>query len=175
VSPRVAVVGLVALPALWLVATVLMFVSPSLDAPARADAVVVFGAEISSRLDTGLRLTEQGVAPTLVLTVPDGWNDGAICSRPMSVEIVCVNPDPPTTRGDARVTGTLAEERGWESVALVTSDYHALRARLLLERCYDGSVEVAADGQAGELRRKVSRIAHEWGGLVQSLVWARSC
>lgn len=156
-------------------ATVVLFVWPATDAPRRADAVVVFGAEVPARLQEGQRLVERGVAPILVLTVPVGWEESSICGRSVPVDTICLNPEPPTTRGDARAAASLADERGWRSVALVTSDYHAFRARLLLERCYRGKVELIGAKEIGDFKREVSRILHEWGGFAQALTWKRGC
>lgn len=170
-----AAVAFVLLVVLFVAATLVLFVWPDTDAPRSADAVVVFGAEVPARLEEGQRLVERGVAPILVLTVPVGWEEGSICDPAGPADVICVHPQPPTTRGDARAAATLAEERGWRSVALVTSDYHAFRARLLLERCYRGEVALIGAQEPDGLKRDLSRILHEWGGFAQALTWGHGC
>jgi len=154
-------------------ATVRLFVWPSTSAPRRTDAIVVFGARSPERLPDALRLANDGLAPVLVLMSPS--EERSVCRDRPSFDVICRIPEPFTTRGEARSLGRLASERGWESVLLVTSTYHLTRARLLLERCFDGRVYGFASGMSDGFERNVERIAHEWGGLVAALTASRDC
>ncbi len=71
------------------------------------------------------------------------------------------------------MVAALAEKRGWRSLALVTSTYHVTRARLLLDRCFEGRVDVV-DAKPSD-RLPVRSIVHEWGGLAYALSVARGC
>lgn len=147
-----------------------LFVWPSTGDVGHADAVVVLAGGEGERLAHALDLMDDGVAPTLVAsTGPD-----RLCSADLSYEVVCFLPDPSNTRGEAEAVASIAEERGWTSVVLVTSTYHATRAELLLDRCYPGSVTVAPATPHKSALAWVFAIAHEWGGLAEAAV-ERGC
>ena len=88
--------------------------------------------------------------------------------------MVCFNPSPETTRGEAEAIGRLAKEHGWNRIVLVTSTYHMSRARLLVGRCYSGTVEVAPAEPDQGVGAWVGAVLHEWGGLAESAIH-RSC
>ena len=98
-----------------------------------ADAIVVLGGR-ANRLPVALRLWRDGVAPTLVVFNATAAGEG---------EHLYLRPDPYTTRGEARATARLARDRGWRSIVVVTSSYHAPRARLIFRRAFDGEVRMA--------------------------------
>lgn len=148
---------------------------PRLDHPTRADAVVTLsgGAE---RLPLARRLMQQGVAPVLVLAgTPDSGEDIELCRGNQPFEVICLRPEPDSTRAEARSTGRLAKSRGWRSVVVVTSDWHATRARVLFSRCFGG--RVTAVGAKSILSGMTLRRAqvHEWQGLMYATFWATRC
>ena len=57
---------------------------------------------------------------------------------------------------------------------LVTSTYHATRAKLLLDRCYSGTVTVSPATPQKSTLGWLAAIAHEWGGLAEAAI-DRSC
>jgi uncharacterized SAM-binding protein YcdF (DUF218 family) len=132
----------------WTIAAAALFVWPPRHPASRADAVVVLAGGRGPRLAKGLELVRRGVAPVLV--VSDGWSPtwpeaNRLCAgRPAPVSVACFHPAPYSTRGEAEAFARLAAQRGWRSVVVVSSRYHLVRARLLFERCYDGTVETAA-------------------------------
>lgn len=65
-----------------------------------------------------------------------------ICTHP-ALGAICVTPDPVSTRGEAQNLGRVARERGWQSVTVISQRSHMTRARLLMERCYDGEVRMS--------------------------------
>jgi len=129
-----------------------MFVWPPQPAVGKADAVVVLAGSAGPRLAKGLALVESGAAPVLVLS--DGWSPtwpeaNRLCAgRPAAVPVVCLHPDPYSTRGEARGFARLAQARGWDSVIVVSSRYHTVRAKMIFERCFDGSVTPADSGES---------------------------
>jgi uncharacterized SAM-binding protein YcdF (DUF218 family) len=141
-----------------------LFVFPASSTPAHADAVVVLAGGDGERLDRGLDLVRKGVAPNLVVsTGPD-----KLCASRQPFAVYCFLPDPEDTRGEAQAIGRIAAREGWRHLVLVTSDYHAARARLLLERCFTGTVDAsAAHSDKGPLSM-LWAIGHEWGGLVEA-------
>ena len=156
VSVLVAV-GLVAL-------NLRLFVFPASSTPAHADAVVVLAGGDGERLDRGLELMHQGVASNLVVST--GPNE--LCNGQQAFAVYCFLPDPDSTRGEAEAIGRIAARQGWDHLVLVTSDYHATRARLLVERCFPGTVDVSAAHSGKGPVFLLWAIAHEWGGLVES-------
>jgi uncharacterized SAM-binding protein YcdF (DUF218 family) len=141
-----------------------LFVYPASSTPAHADAVVVLAGGDGERLDHGLELMRQGVAPTLVAsTGPD-----RLCGNRYVFEVICFLPHPDDTRGEAESIGRLAREHGWRRLVLVTSDYHATRAGILVGRCVDGTVDVSVAKSGKGPLPMLWAIAHEWGGLVET-------
>jgi hypothetical protein len=110
------------------------------------------------------------VAPTLVAST----GPPQLCNSSQPFDVVCFTPSPETTRGEAEAIGRLARDRGWTRIVLVTSTYHMLRAKLLVDRCYSGTVEAAPAQPDQDLVAWIGAIGHEWGGLTQSIVH-RSC
>lgn len=119
------------------------------NAVSRVDAVVVLGGEHDGREAYGLALARRGIASTVVLSDPYPVSDPLMrkaCSqRDFAVEVICLRPDPATTRGEATMTRTLVEERNWKSILVISWRFHLTRARLLFCRCLSSSgVSVAA-------------------------------
>lgn len=143
-----------------------------------ADAVALFVGGRGERLVTAEALMARGAAPVLV--IPHGtridWPDAnRLCFGDPGYEVICPDPDPDTTRGEARTIGEIGSERGWTSIIYVTSTYHVARAGLLLGRCFDGSVvgvEAPVDLGTGDW---VRRISHEWLGHLGARAWSRGC
>jgi len=153
------VLGLVA-------ASLALFVLRADDAIARADAVVVlFGGR--GRLPVGIELVERGVAPVLVVSQGRDrrWRKPGLCDR-RDVRVLCPVADEESTRGEARLIGRLAREQGWDSLVVVSSRFHLLRARLLIRRCYDG--RLAMVGARPRAWRLPYEIAWEWAKLART-------
>jgi uncharacterized SAM-binding protein YcdF (DUF218 family) len=147
-----------------------LFVWPSTGTLRRADAVVVLAGGDGERLERGLELARDGVAPTLVAsTGPD-----RLCTADEPFTVICFLPDPSNTRGEVEEVARLARQHEWTSLVLVTSTYHMTRARLLLDRCYAGSIEIAPVQPDTGIVGWLGAITHEWGGLTEALV-ERSC
>jgi uncharacterized SAM-binding protein YcdF (DUF218 family) len=163
------VVAIVVVPTLVvgvLVATLRLFVWPDTDAVDHADAVVVLAGGDGERLDKGLELVRRGVAPTLVLS----FGPPRLCDGGGSVDVVCFAPSPETTRGEAEEIGRLARAHGWSRLVVVTSTPHVTRARLLVGRCYDGTLAVTGATPHTGVPGWIGQIAHEWGGLADAVV-----
>ncbi len=171
-----AVLG--ALVAAWVVASVVLFLYPDEGAPARADAVVVLSGTRGTRLDKALELMRAGVAPVLVISNdPETPVREAIhlCRRGHGAgfRVVCFEPHPDSTRGEAEAVGRLARQRGWSSLVIVTSHFHVTRAKLLFGRCFHG--KLSAVGAPYPLLTIPEVVLSEWAKLVYALVVARGC
>jgi hypothetical protein len=157
-----------------------LFVLPAVDEPedVRArpvDAVVVLGGGGGERLPTGLGLLGRltGPPPVLLLSLPYEpplLTCGTVPGHP-NVEVECLRPDPLTTSGEAADVTSLAAERGWQRLVVVTSDYHVTRSRVLFSRCADRlapDLQVLWVGAASEplTLRGAWSIATEWPSLL---------
>jgi uncharacterized SAM-binding protein YcdF (DUF218 family) len=170
----VAIVGVAVVA--WVVATVRLVFVPAEDDPGRADAVVVLSGSKHERLDRGLELVEDGVAPTLVISGgldPRQPAANRLCQDGGDgFDVVCFTPEPDSTRGEARQVAELARTQRWQRVLLVTSRFHVTRARMLFDRCLDADVD--AVGVDYPWTSVPAAIAGEWIKLGLSTV-SRGC
>lgn len=166
---------LTALAALLL--TFVPFVWPSYDTPERADAVIVLSGDHGERRPVALRLLERGVAPTLVFDgTPDRGDEDQLCQDGWKgFEVICLRPHPDGTREEARAAGRLAEERGWNSVVVVTTGYHAVRSALLFDRCVDGDVSVVPARRGLPVFKAAANVVREWLGTAYYATLRRGC
>lgn len=154
----------------FLAATVRLFVLPARDQPTKADAIVVFGGP-DHRLDLGVRLAQEGLAPVLVASA--GGPAGCSTTRPTGVEFICFNPDPETTQGEARYVAKLAAERHWQHLIVVVGRAQTTRARVRVQRCTDVQVDYVTT--TPRLVLWPYRIAYEWAALVKAELAQRRC
>ena len=172
---------LAVLVGLWLVACAFLFVWPRAEAtpPNHADAVVVLSGGQDRRLDPALDLVRDGVAPNLVISSPTRgkWPQArALCGgakKVAGVRVICFQPSPYSTQGEARAIAKLARDRGWSRVVVVTSTFHATRARMLFERCYHDKLWVV--GSSWPWWQLPEEWASETGKLLVQLTLQRGC
>jgi hypothetical protein len=153
-------------------ATARLFIWPAQGMPAHVSAIVMMDSP-GDTLGVALRLARQHRAAFLVISLgtPDS---GYGCPRPIPrVKLICFNPAPATTQGEAEFTGRLARKYHWDSIAVVTITPHDSRARLRVERCFAGPVYVVTAPIA--LTSWPYQIAYQWGALIRALVVQRGC
>lgn len=145
---RLVLKALAVLLVLWLAACFLVIVEPTVDKPARADAILVLGPpDVDGRLQEGYDLAAAHYAGTLVISVESEQQrqaKHACAGGGTGYRVICFRPNPQTTRGEAEEIGALARRYHWKSVLVVTSKYHVSRARLIVKRCLPGTVLVIA-------------------------------
>lgn len=165
---------------LLLVATYFWMINPEeVLPPGKADAIVVLGGGHGERLPVGLRLAQHGRANTLVLsTGNETWTPKKarqaiqeVCAgiSRFKFPIECVFALPDRTLGEAVTFSRLANERNWQSLIIVTSDYHQMRSRLWFERCFERPVYV----YPAKSDMTLKKIVHEWLGIVAYLFFHR--
>jgi uncharacterized SAM-binding protein YcdF (DUF218 family) len=162
---------------LFLGATARLFVWPATNDARRADAVVVLDGGTGERLEEALALMARHVAPTLAISAGrelDADEADGLCARPQPFEVVCFSPNQDSTRGEARALAALARRNEWNEVVIVTSTYHVTRARVLVERCYDGRVDVVAASPPTGPLHWATAVGHEWAALLDATL-RRSC
>jgi hypothetical protein len=169
---RRALTATVGLVLAFVIATALLLVWPMQGMPPAASAIVMLAGP-GNRMPVALRLASEHRSPVLVVSQGfDGY--GSPCPpRPPGMALICFDPSPADTRGEAEYVGRLARQYHWSSLVLVVSRPQATRARLLMERCFSGPVYVSMASLP--FRSWPYEIAYGWGALVKALVLHRSC
>lgn len=131
---------------LWVWQTVQAITRTTSDPLSTSDAIVVFAGE-DDRFTLARELAEDGVAPTLVLSIPTetrlDWLEQWCERPPEGIEVMCVTPEVANTRGEARLFAELARSKGWQQLRAVTGNYHANRVSGWMNRCWDGDVAIS--------------------------------
>jgi uncharacterized SAM-binding protein YcdF (DUF218 family) len=154
------------------VLTARLLVWPTEGMPSRVSAIVMLAGS-GDRLPEALILARQDRAPVLVVS-RGNQGYGSPCPAPVpGVQLICFEPNPANTRGEAEVVGQLAKQYHWQSIVLVTTRAQDTRARLMVGRCFAGSVYVVT--AAVPLSSWPYQIAYGWGALIKALVVYRSC
>jgi len=140
--------------------------------PVRVDAIVVPGGP-GNRLGTALTLASQGRARYLVLS--EGmFVPRSLCGTHVSTAtVICFQPTPDTTQGEAEATARLAKQYGWHSIVLVTTPDQTWRAELRFRRCYGGKI-YAFTTPLPALKWPFM-IARQWAATVKAELVNRSC
>jgi uncharacterized SAM-binding protein YcdF (DUF218 family) len=138
----------------------------------RVDAIVMLAGP-GDRLALAQQLAREQRAPVLV--VSQGWQGyGGPCPpKTPGVTLICFDPDPGNTRGEAEFAGHLAERYHWRSIVLVTAPAQDTRARVLMRRCFSGSIFAVTASMPWE--DWPYQVAYGWGALVKALVLQRAC
>jgi uncharacterized SAM-binding protein YcdF (DUF218 family) len=152
--------------------TVRLFVVPAQGMPAEVSAIVMLAGP-GNRLPVALELAREHRASMLVISRGSDGYGGPCPARPPGVRLLCFDPDPADTRGEAEYIGRLAKLYHWQSVVVVTTRAQDTRSRLLVQRCFAGSVFVITGSLP--LGAWPYQIAYEWGALMKALVINRSC
>ena len=149
-----------------------LFVWPAQGMPARVDAIVVLGGP-GDRLGKGLELAARDRAP--VLAISEGLEVPPSLCRPRSQapRVICFQPDPLTTQGEAEAAGRLARQYGWRSIVLVTTPDQDTRARIRFGRCFDGGLYVVTTALPAS--QWLYQLAYQWAATAKALVLQRSC
>jgi uncharacterized SAM-binding protein YcdF (DUF218 family) len=168
----------------WAGATFVLFVKPDkTDDPHRADAIVMLGGN-GFRLGRVYQLALRNAAPTVVLSDPDhnlepckigntgGFTPTDPFDRFAGKKVVCFNPVPKTTRGEARLLGKLAAQYGWKSIIVVVSTDQVTRAKLLIGRCWAGETQMVSVHPSEPIPW---RAIYEWGAITRAVLFRRSC
>ena len=164
----------------WLALCAVFFVWPRVAAPpAHVDAVVVLSGARNNRLDPALDLIRRGLAPVLVISgaaADPRWLRARALCRAGHVDgahVICFEPRPFSTRGEARAVGALARRHRWNRIVVVSSTFHLTRAQMLFRRCYPGRLWLV--GTPTTWWRLPEEWAFETGKLAVQLTTERGC
>lgn len=168
---RVLAAALVVVAA-FVVATARLLVWPAQGLPATVDAIVMLAGP-GDRLSVATELAREHKAPVLI--VSQGWEGyGGPCPPAISgVKIICFDPNPGDTRGETEFASHLARQYNWHSVVLVTTRAQDTRARIMMRRCYGGSIYVVTASLPWD--NWPYQIAYGWGALFKALALQRAC
>ncbi len=109
---------------------------------AKADAIVVLGckspARLARRIERGVQLFRQGLAPILLLSGGGSGSEPeaeimrrAALARGVPEAALLVEPVSRDTLGNARETAARLRPHGWGTIVLVSDGTHLARAALL--------------------------------------------
>jgi uncharacterized SAM-binding protein YcdF (DUF218 family) len=166
---------LIAATALLLVLAALtgrLLVWPARGMPARVDAIVMLAGP-GDRLALAQQLARQQRAPVLVVSQGSQGYGSPCPPKTPRVTLICFDPDPGNTRGEAEFAGHLAQRYHWRSIVLVTTPAQDTRARILMRRCFSGSIFAVTKSLPWE--DWPYQVAYGWGALVKALVLQRAC
>jgi uncharacterized SAM-binding protein YcdF (DUF218 family) len=142
--------------------------------------VIVLSGGLNSRLDPALELMRRGVAPVLAISGAfhgSRWRKARrLCTGgygPLRFRVLCFEPKPFSTQGEARAIDRLARQHRWTGIVAVTSTFHVTRAHLLIRRCYDGGLWMK--GTHTPWWRFPADWVSETGKLVVQLIYQRGC
>jgi hypothetical protein len=157
----------------FVAATLALFIYPPTDQPRHVDGILSLnGDDERAREAEAVSLAEKGYAPVLLFSQGSPANDTP-CPKVPRVSVVCFFDVTNNTRGEARWAGQYAERHRWHSLMIVPGSTQAMRARLLMERCFPGQVVVVPATEP--VREIPGEVFHEWGGLLAALFIYRGC
>ena len=142
--------------------------------PSHVNAIVMLDGP-GDRLDTALDLAWAHEAPVIVISQGSnhGRRAGACAPKIPGVRVICFDPDPATTRGEAEYAGRLAARYHWRSLVVVAITPQDTVARLRVGRCFGGQVYlVNSPLPAWEWPLM---IVYEWGSTLKALLLQRTC
>jgi hypothetical protein len=151
-----------------------LFVWPRVGMPPQVSAIVVLGGA-GNRLDTAISLARDHRAPYLVISRGSPyWGQGSRCGPPIAgVTVICFDPDPSSTQGEAEAVGRLAREFHWQSLVLVTTPDQDTRGRIRVGRCFAGAVYAVTTPLPSNYWAWA--VIYEWGALLKAELWQRAC
>ena len=155
-------------------ATARLFISPAQGMPARVNAIVMMDGP-GKMLSHALQLARWHRPRFLVISLGTP-ESGYSCPRPIAgIRLICFNPRPASTAGEAEYVGRLARKYHWRSVALVTITPQATRARLRVEWCFGGRFYVVTTPPDPSQTSWPYQLAYQWGALLKALILQPSC
>jgi uncharacterized SAM-binding protein YcdF (DUF218 family) len=170
---RILVV-LASIVVLFCAATARLYIWPASGMPQRVDAVVMLNGS-GNRLNTALGLAwEHRTSAILISRGSKYWGHGNVCAPAIPhVKVICFDPSPETTRGEAEFAARIARRYHWQSMVLVATAPQDTRARLRFERCFGGKIYVVNSTFPAD--EWPYEIAYEWLATIKALIFQRSC
>jgi len=134
--------------------------------------VVLLAGDAAARLPLARSLAEHG-SRVLVVSAASGEDNAAaraLCTRAGDLTVHCFTPVSSDTRAEARAVARMVMRYHWHRITVVTSSYHVVRARLLVQRCTDAEVQTAYARVPMPVGRWAAAFLHESSGLLAAAV-----
>jgi uncharacterized SAM-binding protein YcdF (DUF218 family) len=152
----------------------IVYLLPTDDLPRDPDAVVVLGGAGPERTELGIELAERYDAQLVLSGTSEVY--GELRGRTCSLDAICFEPVPGTTRGEAQMVARMADERGWEHVTVATSAFHTSRSRFLFRQCLGADrVTVVGTVREGAPSTTPRLLLREGLGLLAGATIQRAC
>jgi len=169
---RRALTTAAALIAIFIALTARLFVWPATGAPGQVDAIVMTASPYAP-LSLATRLARAHGAKYLLISLGHDGYGGSCPPGTPGIRLMCFDPSPATTQGEAQYAGQMAAKYNWRSILVVSITPQLWRAEERVQRCFNGAVYGVAGGIPWH--SWPYEIAYEWGATVKMLVWQRSC
>ena len=169
---RRTVVALMILLIAFCAVTARLFVFPATGMPARVDAILVPGGS-GDRIGAAVNLAKQDRARYLVISEGLYIPPGLCGSRVGSAQVICFNPIPGTTQGEAEETARLAKQYGFQSIVVVTTPDQTWRTELRFRRCFSGKIYAVTTPLPMHMWPLM--IAYQWAASAKAEVVNRGC
>lgn len=169
---RLALALLTAIVVALIAVTLPLFVWPPQGSPARVDAIIMLNGP-GDRLHTAELLAWSHRAPFLVVSSNSRFPGSSCAAKIPGVMVICFDPRPSTTRGEAEFIGRLAQRYRWRTVVLVTITPQITPGRIWLNRCMSARVYAVAAPLRGWAWPLL--VAYEWGATIRAEVFHRVC
>lgn len=136
------------------------------DPPHHSQVIYLLGGEKYGP-EMGFRMLDEGRGEVLVLNwVGDRVPECTTGYR--GHRVLCVEPHPATTQGEAMLLPELMEANNWDSVTVATWPAHLPRTRMLFERCYSGAMQFATTAQHYGRKERLVKAAYETFSFVKA-------
>lgn len=169
---RRTVLALIIVLIVFCAATAWLFVFPATGMPARVDAIVVPGGS-GDRIGAAVNLAKQNRARYLLISEGAYIPPGLCGSRAGTARVLCFNPIPGTTQGEAEETARLAKQYGFWSIVVVTTPDQTWRTELRFRRCFSGKIYAVTTPLPMHLWPLM--IAYEWAATIKAEIVNRGC
>ncbi|MEV7637981.1 YdcF family protein [Pseudarthrobacter enclensis] len=161
--------------ALWLLVALQLFVNVAPASERRSDAVIMLGGLSEDRLPAALRLQKELQIPVLVVSetgLKGNVSADALCDAAQfpSPDLLCFRPEPMNTRGEATAIANLVAHNHWNSVTVVTSNFHVTRAGLLIRQCTAADITMSPVSASMTPFEWLARLVVETGGSLDALL-----
>lgn len=143
---------------------VLGYIYPPSDPTDDADVVFVLGLATPERLAVARKIAaQQGGVP---IYVSDPRSREWVCNQR---DLICLVPDPATTKGEAAIFREVATVEGFHHAAVLTFGPHLTRARYIFHRCYGTDVDVVRVDEPLSLAVLVHQVGYQTLGMAKAL------
>jgi hypothetical protein len=152
--------------------TARLFVWPATGAPGRVDAILMTASPYAS-LSLATHLARAHQAEYLLISLGHDGYGGTCPGRIPRIRLICFDPSPATTQGEAEYVGRMAAKYNWRSILVVSITPQEWRAEQRVRRCFNGAVYGIAGGIPW--RSWPYQIAYEWGATLKMIFLQRNC